>query len=197
MSQSAAELRSSRQVPRRYGTLIGAALAAGLLTGGVAATFGPATVSSTAQVGLPLTSLTQADSVAIAESNIVMVNALNSGMSLGTVRSDVQVTGQTPGFLSVTARAGTAGQAEAMANAVAESYIGYSGSVGLPAGHIGAVMVHAATSASGMTRDMRLLVGVLLGAASGLLIGIIAALANRRRLTLTRYPVSGYLAAGR
>jgi hypothetical protein len=197
MSQSAAERRSSRQVPRRYGTLIGAALAAGLLTGGVAAAFGPATVSSTARVGLPLTSLTPANSVAIAESNLVMVNALNSGTSLGTVRGDIQVTCSTSGILSVTARAGTAAQAEAMANAVAESYIGYSGSVGLPAGHIPAVMVQAATSASGMTRDMRLLVGVLLGAASGLLIGVIAALANRRRLTLTRYPVSGYLAAGR
>ena len=48
-----------------------------------------------------------------------------------------------------------------------------------------------------MTRDMRLLVGVLLGGASGLLIGVIAALANRRRLTLTRYQVSGNLVAGR
>jgi hypothetical protein len=105
MSQSAAEQRSSRQVPRRYGILIGAAVAAGLLTGGVAATFGPAMVSSTARVGLPLTSLTPADSVAIAESNIVMSNALNPGMSLGTARGDIQVTGSTSGFLSVTARA--------------------------------------------------------------------------------------------
>jgi len=197
MSQSAAELRSSQQVPRRYGILIGAAVAAGLLTGGVAASFGPATVSSTARVGLPLTSLTQADSVAIAESNLVMINALNTGASFGTVPGDVQVTSPTSGVLSVTARAGSVGQAEATANAVAESYIDLSGSVGSPAGHIPADMLQAATSASGMTRDARLLVGVLLGAASGLLIGVIAALANRRRLTLTRYPVSGSLAAGR
>ena len=193
MSQSAAELRSSQQVPRRYGILIGAAVAAGLLTGGVAATFGPATVSSTAQVGLPLTSLTPADSVALADSNLVMVNALNSGTSLGTLRAGVQVTSPTSGVLSVTARAGTAVQAEATANAVAESYIGYSDAFGSPAGHIPADMLKPATSASGMTRDMRLLVGVLLGAASGLLIGVIAALANRRRLTLTRYPLSGDL----
>jgi hypothetical protein len=186
MSQSAAELRSSQQVPRRYGILIGAAVAAGLLTGGVAATFGPATVSSTAQVGLPLTSLTQADSVALAESNLVMVNALNSGTSLGTLRAGVQVTSPTSGVLSVTARAGTAVQAEVTANAVAESYIGYSDAFGSPAGHIPADMLKPATSASGMTLDMRLLVGALLGAASGLMIGVIAALANRRRLTLTR-----------
>jgi hypothetical protein len=197
MNQLATELRSSRQVPRRYGILIGAAVAAGLLTGGVAATFGPATVSSTALVALPLTSLTQANSVAIAESNLIMVNALNTGASLGTLRSDVQVTSPTSGILSVTARAGTAAQAEATANAVAESYIGYSDAFGSPAGHMPAIMLKAATNASGMTRDMRLLVGVLLGVASGLLIGVIAALANRRRLTLTRYQVSGNLVAGR
>jgi hypothetical protein len=190
MSQLAAELRSSRQVPRRYGILIGAAVTAGLLTGGVAASFGSAMVSSTAQVGLPLTSMTQADSVAFAESNIVMLNALNSGEWLGNARGDIQVTSPTSATLSVTARAGSAGQAEAMANAVAESYISFSGAMGSPAGHIPAQMLQPATSASGMTRDMRLLVGVLLGGASGLLIGVIAALANRRRLTLTRYPVS-------
>jgi hypothetical protein len=197
MSQSAAELRSSQQVPRRYGLLIGAAVAAGLLTGGVAASFGPAMVSSTAEVGLPLTSMTQADSVSFAESNIVMLNALNSGQWLGDARGDIQVTSPTPAILSVTARAGSAAQAEAMANGVAESYISFSGAMGAPAGHIPADMLQAATSASGMTRDMRLLVGVLLGAASGLLIGVIAALANRRRLTLTRYPVSADLAAFR
>jgi hypothetical protein len=197
MSQLATDLRSSRQVPRRYGTLIGAAVVAGLLTGGVAAAFGAATVSSTAQIALPLTSLTTANSVAIADSNLVMINALNLGASFGTVPGDVQVTSPTSGVLSVTARAGSAAQAEATANAVAESYIGYSGSVGNPAGHIPAILIKPATSASGMTRDMRLLVGLLLGVASGLLIGVIGALANRRRLTLTRYPVSGNLAAGR
>jgi hypothetical protein len=197
MSQSAAGLRSSQRVPARSGILIGAAVAASLLTGVVAAGFGPATVSSTALVALPLTSLTQAQSVAFAESNLVMINALNTGAAFGTIPGAVQVTSPSSGVLSVTARAGTAAQAEATANAIAESYIGYSGSVGSPAGHMPAIMLKAATSASGMTRDMRLLVGVLLGAASGLLIGVIAALANRRRLTLTRYQVSGNLAAGR
>jgi hypothetical protein len=197
MNQSAAGLRSSQQVPRRYGVIIGAAVTAGLLTGGVAAAFGSATVSSTALVALPVTSLTQADSVAIAQSYLVMVDALNSGMSFGTFRGDLQVTSPRAGVLSVSARAGTVTQAEATANAVAESYIGLSGSVGSPAGHIPAELLKPATSASGMTRDMRLLVGVLLGMASGLLIGVIAALANRRRLTLTRYPVASDLVAGR
>jgi capsular polysaccharide biosynthesis protein len=153
---------------------------AGLLTGGVAAAFGPATVSSTAQVALPLTSLTQANSVAIAESNLIMVNALNSGASLGTLRSDVQVTSPTSGILSVTARAGTAAQAEATANAVAESYLGYAGSAGSPAGHTPAIILRSATSASGGAGLMRLLVGAMLGLVSGAAIGVIAALAKRR-----------------
>lgn len=185
MNQSAAGLRSSRPVPGRYGLIIGAAVTAGLLTGGVAAAFGSATVSSTAQVALPVTSLTQANSVAIAEGNPMMSGALNSRASCGTFRSNLQVTSPRPGVLLVNARAGTAVQAEEAANAAAERYIALSGSVGSPAGHIPAVLLKSATSASGMTRDMRLLVGVLLGMASGLLIGVIAPLANRRGLTLT------------
>jgi ABC-type uncharacterized transport system permease subunit len=46
-------------------------------------------------------------------------------------------------------------------------------------------MLQSATSASGVTRVMRLLLGVMLGVASGMLIGVIAAFASRR-LTLTR-----------
>jgi hypothetical protein len=80
----------------------------------------------------------------------------------------------------VSARAGTAAQAEATANAVAESYIGYDRSAGSPAGHLPAVMLQPATTASGAAGLMRLLAGLMLGVASGVLTGIIAALANRR-----------------
>ena len=86
----------------------------------------------------------------------------------------------TPYVLSVSARAGTAAQAEATANAVAESYIGYAGSAGSPAGHVPAVILQPATSANGAARLMRLLAGVMLGVAAGVLTGVIAALADRR-----------------
>ncbi|MGD0064447.1 MAG: hypothetical protein ABSB76_13520 [Streptosporangiaceae bacterium] len=105
---------------------------------------------------------------------------LSAGTSLGTVRGEVQARSLAPYVLSVSARAGTAAQAVATANAVAESYIGYAGSAGSPAGHMPAVMLQPATSASGVTRVMRLLAGVLLGVASGALIGVIAAFASRR-----------------
>lgn len=199
MSQSSPELRSSRRGFRRYGIFVGAAVAASLLAGVVTAEFSPAPVTSTALIALPLSNLRPATAVSIAESNPVLGGAL-TGLSPGTplaiVRSDVSVTSLTPFTLSVTARAGTAAQAEATANAVAESYIGYAGSAGSPAGHMPAIMLQPATSASGAAPLIRLLVGVMLGVVSGVLIGVIAALANRR-LTLTRCSVPGELARSR
>ncbi len=191
MSQSAPDLRSSRQIFRRYGILVGAAVLASLLAGVVTAAFSPVMVTSTALVALPVTTLTPAAAVAIADSDPVLAGALprlSRGTSLATVRGEIQVSSPTPNVLSVRARAGTAAQSEAAANAVAESYIGYAGSAGSPAGHIPALMLQSATSAREAAGLMRLLVGAMLGVASGVLIGVIAALAYRR-LLLTRGPV--------
>lgn len=199
MSQSTPDLRGSRQVFRRYGILVGAAVAASLLAGVVTAAFSPAMVTSTALVALPLSTLTSAAAAAIADSDPVLAGALpelSPGTSLATVHGEVQAKSLTPYVLSVSARACTAAQAEATANAVAESYIGYAGSAGSPAGHVPAVILQPATSAIGAARLMRLLVGVMLGVAAGVLTGVIAALANRR-LTLTRYPAPGELAPSR
>jgi len=185
MSQSAPDLRGSRQTFRRHGFLVGAAVAASLLAGVATAAFSPAVVTSTALVALPATTLTSVAAVPIADSLPVLVGALpglSAGTSVGTVRDEVQVTSLRPDVLSITARAGTAAQAEATANAVAESYIGYAGTAGLPAGHIPALMLAPATSASGAAGLMRLLVGALLGVASGVLIGVIAVLGYRRFL---------------
>jgi hypothetical protein len=195
MSQSAPDLRSSRQIFRRYGILILAAVTASLLAGVVTAAFSPAMVTSTALVALPATTLTAAAAVPIATSDPVLAGALPSlspGTSVATVRGEVQVSSPGPDVLSVTARAGTAAQAEATANAVAESYIGYAGSAGSPAGHMPAIMLQPAMSGSGAAGLMRLLVGAMLGLAAGVLTGVIAAVAYRR-LIFTRGPVRGDL----
>jgi hypothetical protein len=195
MSQSAPDLRSSRQIFRRYGILILAAVTASLLAGVVTAAFSPAMVTSTALVALPATTLTAAAAVPIATSDPVLAGALPSlspGTSLTTVRGEVQASSPGPDVLSVTARAGTAAQAEATANAVAESYIGYAGSAGSPAGHMPAIMLQPAMSGSGAAGLMRLLVGAMLGLAAGVLTGVIAAVAYRR-LIFTRGPVRGDL----
>jgi hypothetical protein len=191
MSQSAPDLRSSRHGFRRYGIFVGAAVAASLLAGVTTAAFSSAMVTSTALVALPVTTLTSVGAVVIADSDPVLAGALpglSPGTSLATVQGEVQVTSLTPYVMSVSARAGSAAQAEATANAVAESYIGYAGSAGSPAGHMPAIILQPAASASGAAQLMRLLVGALLGLASGVLIGVIAALAHRR-LALTRGPV--------
>jgi len=195
MSQSAPDLRSSRQIFRRYGILILAAVTASLLAGVVTAAFSPAMVTSTALVALPFSSLTSTAAVVIADSDPVLVGALprlSPGTSLGTVHGEVQVRSVAPYVLSVSARAGTAAQAEATANAVAESYIGYAGSAGSPAGHMPAIMLQPAMSGSGAAGLMRLLVGAMLGLAAGVLTGVIAAVAYRR-LIFTRGPVRGDL----
>jgi hypothetical protein len=195
MSQSAPDLRSSRQIFRRYGILILAAVTASLLAGVVTAAFSPAMVTSTALVALPATTLTAAAAVPIATSDPVLAGALPSlspGTSVATVRGEVQASNPGPDVLSVTARAGTAAQAEATANAVAESYIGYAGSAGSPAGHMPAIMLQPAMSGSGAAGLMRLLVGAMLGLAAGVLTGVIAAVAYRR-LIFTRGPVRGDL----
>jgi capsular polysaccharide biosynthesis protein len=145
-------------------------------------------VTSTALIALPATTLTPAAAVPIADSDAVLAGALpglSPGTSLATVRGEVQVKSLMPNVLSVSARAGNAAQAEATANAVAESYIGYAGSAGNPAGHMPAVMLQPAMSGSGAAGLTRLLVGAMLGLASGVLTGVIAALAYRR-LILTR-----------
>jgi hypothetical protein len=199
MSQSAPDQRSSRQICRRYGILVGAAVAASLLAGVVTAAFNPAMVTSTALVALPATTLTAAAAVPIADSDPVLAGALprlSPGTSLATVRGEVQVRSPRPDVLSVSARAGTAAKAEATANAVAESYLGYAGSAGSPAGHMPAVMLQPAMSGSGAAGLMRLLVGAMLGVASGVLTGVIAVLAWRR-LILTRGPVPGDLVPSR
>jgi len=199
MSQSAPDLRSSRQVFRRYGILVGAAVAASLFAGVVTAAFSPAMVTSTALVALPATTLTPAAAVPIADSEPVLAGALprlSPGTSLATVRGEVQVRSLKPNVLSVSAQAGTAAQAEATANAVAESYIGYAGSAGNPAGHMPAIMLQPAMTGSGAAGLMRLLVGAMLGVGSGVLTGVIAALAYRR-LILTRGPVPRDLVSGR
>jgi len=195
MSQSAPDLRSSRPIFWRSGILILAAVTASLLAGVVTAAFSPAMVTSTALVALPATTLTAAAAVPIATSDPVLAGALPSlspGTSVATVRGEVQVSSPGPDVVSVTARAGTAAQAEATANAVAESYIGYAGSAGSPAGHMPAIMLQPAMSGSGSAGLMRLLVGAMLGLAAGVLTGVIAAVAYRR-LIFTRGPVRGDL----
>ena len=195
MSQPAPDLRRSLQVIRRYGILVGITAAVGLIAGTVAAAFSPVTVTSTALVVLP--QAVQATAAAarggpgpvmvtqevVAGSDPVLSRALpdvRPAMSLAELRHDVQIRSLAPGVISVSAKGKTAGDAEATANAVARSYVQYVGSASSLVGHVSADVLEWAASATGTAPLMRLLAGAMLGTASGVLTGAIAALVSRR-----------------
>jgi hypothetical protein len=184
MRQQARDPRKSIQVIRRHGVLVGIAAAAGLLAGAVFAAFSPVMVTSTAVILLPpLPSPAVATAVVIAGSDPVLAGALprvSPATSLEILRGEVQVRSVTRYVLSVSASARTAAQAEATANAVAASYIGYTSSAGSPAGPVPAHLLDPATTATGTRPLVQVLLGALLGLVSGALTGVTATLASRR-----------------
>ena len=106
-------------------------------------------------------------------------------MSLTELRSQVQVNSLTSYVISVSAKGKTAADAEATANAVAESYVAYVDSAHNSAVHVLARLLEPATSATGRKPLEAVLVDASIGGVFGILIGVIAALAinrNDRRL---------------
>jgi capsular polysaccharide biosynthesis protein len=194
MSMLALDLRRSFHVIRRYGVLVGIAAAVSLLAGIATAAVSPATVTSTALVVLPQAGQNaaaadgepapfMATQEVIAESYPVLAGALpdvRPAMSLSGLRHDIQIGSPAPYVMSVSARGDTAGDAEAAANAVARSYLQYVGSASSPAGRVPAHLLEPATSVTGTARLLLLLVGAGLGAVSGVLTGVIAAVVSRR-----------------
>jgi hypothetical protein len=181
MSQLAPDLGRSTGIIRRYGALVGIAIAVGLLAGAVFAAFSPVRVTSTALVMLPQSDV--ATAVVVARSDPVLAGASLRGSpaaSLVALRGEVQVKSLTRDVLSVSATARTAARAEATANAVADSYIGYIRSGGSSAVRVQQQLLEPATTATGLTLPAQVLVGALLGLASGALAGVVAALASRR-----------------
>jgi hypothetical protein len=119
----------------------------------------------------------------IAGSNPVLAGALpdvRPAMSLSGLRRDIQIGSPAPDVISVTARGDTAGDAGATASAVARSYLRYVGSASSPAGRVPAHLLGPATSVTGTARLLLLLAGAGLGAVSGVLTGVIAAVVSRR-----------------
>ena len=147
----ALDLRRSFHVIRRYGILVGIAVAVSLLAGIATAAVSPAAVTSTALVVLPVAGQNAvaaaggepapftATQEVIAGSYPVLASALpdvRPAMSLSGLRHDIQIGSPAPYVMSVSARGDTAGDAEATANAVARSYLQYVGSASSPAGRV-------------------------------------------------------------
>ena len=184
MSQQVLDLRRSVQVVRRHRVLVGIVIAVGLLIGGAYATLNPPMLTSTALVVLPRSVPSMATQVVVAQSDPVLSAArgrISPAVSIETLRGEVQVRSLTSYVIAVTARSRSGAQAQAMANAVAQSYIADVSSARSPVGHVSAQILEPATPATGSTPVKALIVTGLIGALAGALIGVILSLALSRK----------------
>jgi hypothetical protein len=183
MSQQPMSLRRSFQVVRRNKTLIGVAVAIGLLGGAAYGSVNPPMLTAEALVVLPADAPPMPTEVVIANSTPVLQGALPNvtpAMSAAALRQQIQVTSQTDNILQITAEGGTAAQAENNANAVANSYISYLGSSESPVGRVVARPLAPANTASGTSPLVHRIAFGVVGALTGFLVGFIIALARGR-----------------
>jgi capsular polysaccharide biosynthesis protein len=204
MSQQALDLRRSMQVVRRHKLLVGIVVVLGIAGGAAYAVHKPPMLTSTALVALQEpASAQQANSSTtttggadtftttqeiVAGSYPVLSKALpdvRPAMSFDQLRHNVQVGSLSSSIISVNAKGKNAADAEATANAVANSYIRYVSSPHSAVGHIQAQLLESASAATGSAPINQTIVYALLGGLAGALIGVIVALAvgrNDRRV---------------
>jgi capsular polysaccharide biosynthesis protein len=203
MSQQALDFRTSVKAVRRHSKIVIAFVVLGLLIGAAYAVVRPPMLSSTALVVLPqaassasaeaaaasgTTDSEIATQVVVAGSDPVLAAALPHvipSMSLQTLETRVQAQSVAGSIISITAKGATAADAEATANAVADSYIAYVTSANSPVGQVQAKVLESANSATGSTLISQIALYGLLGLLGGAVVGVIVALAmstNDRRL---------------
>jgi capsular polysaccharide biosynthesis protein len=196
MTQQNPDLRRSIHIAGRRKRLIGAVAVLGLLLGAAYAYLNPPVFSSTALVVFTDDSSQNAQSAAagvdpglatqevIATSDPVLVGALphiSPFISLQTLQSRISATSvNSSNVLSFAATGTTAEQAEATANAVANSYIAYVGAATATAVHASAKVLQPAASASGTKRSEQLAIWAVLGALVGALVGFAISLFTGR-----------------
>jgi capsular polysaccharide biosynthesis protein len=179
VSQQALDLRRSWQIVRRHKIIVAGCAALGLAAGAWLIVLKPAMFTGNAVVLLPSSTQDTRTQVLIAGSDPVLGGAQHSThppLSLQTLRSRVQVSSLTSNVISISAQGPSAAQADAAANAVAESYVDYLGSGSTPGRAVQAQLLEPATDATGKSLPVRLLLDCGLGALIGLLAGVIAAL---------------------
>ncbi len=201
MRQETLGLSRFLQLVRRAWTAVGEVAVVTLVAGIVFAVLHPPVLTSTATVLLaPQLQSTQAATSngapdpytateeVIADSNPVLAAALPAvrpAMSRAELRGDVRIGSPNSPLITVTAKGRVAADAEATANAVASSYIGYVNSAGNPAGHEEAVMLELATSATGRSWPVWLLIvggfSALYGAIAGAIGALVFGWSDRRR----------------
>jgi capsular polysaccharide biosynthesis protein len=184
MSDQTLDLRGSLRILRRHVAAVGLTTVLGAVAGAGYVALNPPMYTSYALVALPASTRNMATQTLTASSNPVLAGAQPSVLptvSLQTLRSRVQVTVPISGVLSINAQGNTAAQAQATANAVADSYIRYVGTAQSPGGALQARVLVAATTPAGTGLLTQLLVTAGLGTLLGIAIGSIGVLAVSRR----------------
>ncbi|MGH3265529.1 MAG: hypothetical protein ACRDNS_26445 [Trebonia sp.] len=184
MGQEPLDLRKSITIIKRLRVIVGLVAALGLLVGAAYGVLRPPGVSGTAIVSLPASVRSTVTEVVIAGSDPVLLgasNRLGAQVTVDQLRGEVQVKSVTNYLMSITATAADAQDSEALANAVAESFIAYVGSQRSPVAHVDAQMFQPAVSGAPSSRLKSMLVVGLIGALVGAAVGAVAALAVGRR----------------
>jgi capsular polysaccharide biosynthesis protein len=203
MSQQALDLRSVAQTVRRHRILMSVMTVLGLLAGAAYATLHPPMLTGTALIWLPQDVSAQsaqsvqdgsatssgtidnftAVQVVVAGSDSVLSGArqkLSPPVSATKLRGEVKVTSPTSGIISISAKGKSPAAADATANAVADSYVGYVAAKNSPV-HVVARVLQRATTATGSSRLIGLISMALVGALFGALLGVVGSLVISRR----------------
>jgi capsular polysaccharide biosynthesis protein len=184
MSQQPLDLRKSISIISRLKAVVGIVSALGLLAGVGYAALNPPDPTSTAVVSFPSSVRSTATEVVIAGSEPVLAGAsvrLSPPVPVDQLRSEIQVKSLTTYLMAVTATGKNASDAEAAANAVAQSYINYVANGKNPVGHVDALLFQPASSATTPSRLQAMLISGLIGLVAGALVGSVAALAIGRK----------------
>jgi capsular polysaccharide biosynthesis protein len=195
------QISRSVQTVLRHKLLVGIVVALGILGGAAYAVLHPPMFMSTALITLPAAPVSPqpgatttgtdpytATEEVVAGSYPVLLNALpdvRPAMSLDELHHNVQVGSPGPAIISVTAKGKTVADAEANADAVADSYIRYVSSSHSAVGYVPARMLAPATVATGTGLIEALLIKALLGALIAVVVAAAVALwisRNDRRL---------------
>jgi len=169
------DLKTALRMARRHLLLVVVAAVVGLGAGVGYALVKPPLYTSEALVVLSSSARDTTTELVIARSDPVLTDArLDPHMSLERLRSYVHPKSLAYNLIAISAKGKSATQAEATANAVADSYVKYLSSGTLPGGAVRAHVLQPATDASaGSPRAVRL---ALMGAIGAVLAGLLGAL---------------------
>jgi hypothetical protein len=194
MNQQESNLPRSLQTLGRFKLLIGCMAALGVLGGLIFAALNPV-ASTTSQAQLSFTAPSWSCPPGAICGTPIFEPGYVQGKLVKMFPGGVQIKVMPGNVISVTVNGDTAAAAQAMANAVAQTYATQAGSLSYMGEQPSVTVTHPAGIATVLASPKQLFNDALLGAVAGLLVGLIAALAGGQTIidpvTLPRAPRAG------